>query len=276
MIYESEARGEARITHYLPTLPALRYLSCCTMAGWHRCTDIYRQKYDNGGDDLFLIFTLAGSGRICAGGREHILGKDSLILIPPHTPMEYATDRTAGSWEFYWLDLTGEQVCAMADRLWEDMRHYLPSLPEGGIFFRSLLEEQLSEPDRSAMIGRLFDKIIAAAIFGGSEEKSTADRILAYIAAHYREPISLRELSGQFYLSQNQIIRILRGRTGYAPHEYLMRYRLTKACELLQATSDPIGEIGRRVGYDNSSHFAARFRALYGISPGEYRAYFSR
>ncbi|MBQ4575507.1 MAG: helix-turn-helix domain-containing protein [Clostridia bacterium] len=280
MIYENEARGEARIKNYLPTLPALRYLNCCTMAGWHRCNRLYHQSYSAGGRDVLVILTLEGSGFLKADGRSFILNKNSIVLVPPDTPMKYATEHSTGHWEFYWLDLAGAHVIDTANKLWQDEKAYFQGMASSASIFRRLLEESPTELECSELVGRLLDMLIAAGIFGGSggseSKKSTADRILTYIAAHYREPISLCELSSQFYLSQNQIIRIIRTRTGYAPHEYLMRYRLTKACELLQGTSDPIGEIGRSVGYDNSSHFSARFRALYGISPGEYRAYFSR
>ena len=276
MIYEDKVRGKAKIANYIPTVPALRYCNCCTLAGWHHCNELYHQEYADSGEYVFLIFTVDGVGRIEAGERMHVLKKDSLILVPPHTPMKYSTDRETGLWEFFWLDLTGEQLFSTAEKLWQDERHYIRSLPAAKNFFEDLLDESLSEPRRSELIGRLFDAVIAEAVFESNTKKSTADNIILYISEHYREHIDLDELSGRFYLSQNQIIRIMKTRTGYTPHEYLVRFRLARACELLQNTSDSIGEIGRAVGYENGSHFSAVFRSFYGISPGEYRLRFSR
>ena len=95
--------------------------------------------------------------------------------------------------------------------------------------------------------------------------------ILEYIQENYSENITLEDLKHRFFLSKNQIIRIFKKRTGYPPYEYLKRYRLTKACELLLGTSQNICEIAAQVGYHNASHFAAQFGAVYGMTPGEYR-----
>lgn len=277
MIYENEASGEARIKIYPPTLPALRYLNCCTVAGWHRCNQLYSQNYSAGGRDVLVICTLNGSGVLRAGGKSFVLNKNSVALVPSNTPMAYATKASAGLWEFYWLDLTGSRVCETAKKLWQDEKAYLQEMPAAIHIFRSLLEESPSELECSKLVGELLDQILSKGIFSdccSGQAKNTVDLLLAYIAEHYSQPLHLCELSSQFYLSQNQIIRIIRRRTGYTPHEYLMRYRLAMACELLQSTPDPISEIGRRVGYDNGNHFSARFRALYGVTPGEYRAYF--
>ena len=107
------------------------------------------------------------------------------------------------------------------------------------------------------------------------ESAEAAELILEYIQENYTRKISLEEFSKQFFLSKNQIIRIFRKRTGYAPYEYIKHYRLLKACELLQGTEIPAGEVGSRVGYCNNSHFAAQFRECYGMTPSEYRSMFA-
>ena len=64
MKYEDLPRGRARIVSLVPTLPALRYLNCCTMTGWHRCNALYSQSYENGVNKLLLIYTVDGAGRM--------------------------------------------------------------------------------------------------------------------------------------------------------------------------------------------------------------------
>ena len=177
---------------------------------------------------------------------------------------------------FYWLDLTGESILSVGAKLWQDGCIFLSRVPPLYGLFAELLDESSSELQRSALVGQIFDRFISEAVFDASRESSAADHILRYISENYRENIDLRQMSDRFYLSQNQIIRIVRARTGYTPHEYLIRFRLTKACELLQGTQTPVGEIGRIVGYDNNSHFSAAFRGFYGISPTKYRHRFSK
>ena len=82
----------------------------------------------------------------------------------------------------------------------------------------------------------------------------------------------MEELAGRFYLSVNQFIRVFRAETGYTPYEYLKRYRLLKACELLRMTEIPVVEIGRRVGFPNASNFIYQFRRQMGQTPAMFRA----
>ncbi|MBP3334028.1 MAG: helix-turn-helix transcriptional regulator [Clostridia bacterium] len=276
MIYKDWPFGQAKITGYLPTRYALKYLNCCTTAGWHRCNDLYVQEYKDSVNELLVIYTLNGAGKMELGGKTYTLCKDSFIFVSPHTPMKYYTDPQVGVWEFYWLNLTGDKTFFTTDKLWHDGYFFFRKLANFEHIFTDLFNESLSETARSELIEKILDRVISEAFFTEEQSGSVVNNILLYISEHYKEKIDIYKLSAQFYLSQNQIIRIVRTRTGYTPHEYLSRFRLAKACELLQCTETPVAEIGNAVGYDNSSHFSASFRRLYGITPTEYRARFSR
>ena len=275
MIYEDLPRGRAKIASYIPTLPALRYLYCCTVAGWHSCNELYRQEYPMGAGSYLLIYTVKGAGRLEAFEKMQPLLENSIAIIPAKTPMKYYTDSDVKVWEFYWLNLSGERVLAILDNLIADKKEVIRAMPPLEGIFSELVKEALSETERSEMLNTLLEKMISKAVFNRSRKKSTADDLLEYLSTNYRSHINLESISERFYLSKNQIIRIIRRQTGYSPHEYLTRIRLTKACELLEYTQTPISEIGRCVGYENKSHFSAAFRKLYGITPAEYRTRFS-
>ena len=52
---------------------------------------------------------------------------------------------------------------------------------------------------------------------------------------------------------------------------YILKKRLDKAKELLVDTSDPVGVISLRIGYDNYAYFSKIFRENIGMPPNEYR-----
>ena len=275
MIYENLSRGRAKIASYVPTVTALRYLKCCTIAGWHNCNELYHQHYPQGVSAALILYTLGGMGKIQLKGNTYTLIKDTLILVPSNTPMEYFTDSQTGSWEFYWVDLTGDDSLSVIEKLWEDEQFYFKGIKFVDNLFSELLKESSSEIGRSTLVGKIFDRIISDVILGDSQRNLPIDQILEYISQNYQRHIDLSQLSELFYLSKNQIIRVVRKRTGYTPHEYLIRLRLTKACELLQYSQMSIMDVGRAVGYENNSHFSAAFRRIYGIAPFEYRCKFS-
>ena len=271
MVYEENADGKVKISLYMPTIPAMRYLNCCTMAGWHHCNERYSKQFKDGVSACFLIFTVNGVGQITAGKKSHTLLKDSLIVIPPNTPIKYFTDPQSGFWEFYWLDLIGENLCSTVLRLWQDNHYFIRKIPTVQSLFLNLLDDSLSEFHRSKLLQQIVENVLAKNIFFTNFESCPFERIIQYISEHYQSSISLSKLSQIFFLSPNQIIRIFREKTGYTFHEYLVRFRLTKACELLQSSTESISAIGRVVGYDNNSQFSAIFRKIYGITPNEYR-----
>ncbi len=61
------------------------------------------------------------------------------------------------------------------------------------------------------------------------------------------------------------------GTVGLAPLEYLTRWRLMKARQLLRATNLAVEEIAARCGYDSLPSFSRRFHSTYQIRPGAFR-----
>src|SRR3712207_8864169 len=55
------------------------------------------------------------------------------------------------------------------------------------------------------------------------------------------------------------------------PYTTLFRSRAARAQALLAETDLPVTEVGARVGYMSSSHFARAFRQATGLSPRAYR-----
>ncbi|MNC61757.1 HTH-type transcriptional activator Btr [compost metagenome] len=53
--------------------------------------------------------------------------------------------------------------------------------------------------------------------------------------------------------------------------EYINRYRIEKAKELLRTTPSKVHEIARNVGYWETGYFYKQFKKYMGISPTEYK-----
>lgn len=282
MFSESAIYDETLISNYLPTALAKKYLNYCLTAGWHRCNKNYFQKYDCGVPFVFVLQTHKGMGWLRAGGKTWELRPGSIAIVPAGISMEYGTCdlKNNSTWEFYWLNIDGQEVRRLAQNLWEDccLVHMLRR-PQGScrIFeellrFGSCIEN--AEFERSSKIRMLLDQIIRDFLFdetGYRGSKETVEQILRYLQQNYYSNISLSELSAKFYLSKNQVIRSFCAFTGYTPYEYLKQYRLIKACEILQTTNMPVRDVGRLVGYSNNSHFSSQFRIQYGTTPMQYR-----
>ena len=58
---------------------------------------------------------------------------------------------------------------------------------------------------------------------------------------------------------------------GHTPQEYLTRFRLARAVELMRSTDYPISAIAQMVGYPNPLHFTKVFKKEYGMPPRAWR-----
>ena len=98
-----------------------------------------------------------------------------------------------------------------------------------------------------------------------------AEAARSELDAHFREDVDMRALAGKLFISPDYLRQVFRQNIGESPLGYLIRKRLETACELLNFTELPIGEVAQRVGLDNAYYFSRIFRKKLGCSPSEYR-----
>ncbi len=94
---------------------------------------------------------------------------------------------------------------------------------------------------------------------------------IQYIEKHYNEKILLSSISDQLKVSNTKLNNLLKNDTGYTFHEYLTRFRILKALELLQNDKMLVYEIAVAVGFDEYKYFNAVFKKYVGVSPTELR-----
>jgi transcriptional regulator GlxA family with amidase domain len=96
----------------------------------------------------------------------------------------------------------------------------------------------------------------------------------SWLAEHYHLPDALREAVGRSGLPKRTFDRRFRAATGYAPLAYVQSIRVEEAKQLLETSEQPIEEIAREVGYEDTASFRRLFRRLVGMTPGDYRRKF--
>ena len=109
-----------------------------------------------------------------------------------------------------------------------------------------------------------------------ASEKSARDierikQMLRYIQQNYAEDIDLSDIARSALISQSECLRCFKSTVGIPPVQYVKRYRVQKAAELLSATDQKIADIGAQCGFQDTSYFTRSFREIRGMTPGEYR-----
>ena len=84
-------------------------------------------------------------------------------------------------------------------------------------------------------------------------------------------PLSVKELAAAARLTPNHFTSLFHRHTGHIFTEYLAEERIRRAKQHLSDLTLNIGEIARRVGYDDPGYFSRWFRLRTGLSPREWR-----
>ena len=95
--------------------------------------------------------------------------------------------------------------------------------------------------------------------------------VMAYMNAHYQEPVSIDRLARSAYTSQRNFFLQFKSATGCSPIQYLTKLRISRAEELLTGTMLSIGEIADRCGFSDSNYFCKTFHRHTGMSPRQFR-----
>jgi AraC-like DNA-binding protein len=84
-------------------------------------------------------------------------------------------------------------------------------------------------------------------------------------------PWTIAHLARAVGLSRTSFTVRFRDSVGEPPMTHLTRLRLSGGAGYLTSTSRTIGDIARKVGYDNEASFSKAFKRTYGRSPGAFR-----
>lgn len=94
---------------------------------------------------------------------------------------------------------------------------------------------------------------------------------LRHIEAHLDDALSLDALANAAATSKYHFLRVFRQIVGVPPHQYVLAQRLRRAARRLVQSADSVSAIAFEAGFGDLSTFNARFRAVFGASPTNYR-----
>lgn len=116
---------------------------------------------------------------------------------------------------------------------------------------------------------RLIDQTASNASLLGKNR--TLTQLLDYIEQHFREPLSLEQISKACFCNVYYLSHIFTQEQGMSIGKYILNRRMDEAKRLLRDTQMPINEIGIAVGLPDASYFCRIFRKATGTTPLKYR-----
>lgn len=242
------------------------------MAGVSYCDETYRIErpaYDH----YVIEYTMAGEGALEVGGKQYdIRAGDVYFLYRGSAHKYYCKGK---SWTKIWVVADGEAVEAL-------FRIYLKGKPDvlRGFDICSRMQRMIEfAKNREIPYDEMVKKIVLILheilmdvnlCPDGNGERLTR-KIRDFIDGNLYRPLMLDDLSERFHYSKNHIINAFRNEFGCTPHVYYEKQKMIAAAELLTGTSESIGNISARLGFDSPQYFSKRFKKHFGVTPAQYR-----
>lgn len=249
-------------------------------AGHYVCLRDFHIKRQMASSALLLL-TLSGEGELIYGKSRYHLGRGACMFIDAGKKHEYYP--LADGWEFKYIHFTG---CMTREYLsYAESRsgpvHYLSagSTENMDALISRVLDETEDEvtddyPGISRDIYSMMITLISRSVSpdgGGRGSGPAMIKAVQFIRRNSASNISTDDIAAEVSLSRPYMSKLFSRAYGIPPHEYLTRYRVSSAKNLLVTTSLSVTEIAERTGFRDLFSFSRIFRRMTGISPTEYR-----
>ena len=142
----------------------------------------------------------------------------------------------------------------------------------GSAFERIPVEKSIYETTKAFKNYESFsaNDIMRNILKGGSRNSDYVEYIKAYIRENYMKQIQLSDLALVAHICPSYLSTVFKKNTGISFSEYLVRFRIDKAAEILAEERRPLFEAARMVGYDDYAQFSKIFKKYKGVSPKKY------
>lgn len=247
--------------------------------------------------DYFQIYYVV-SGRLThyLENRKANLSSGDIFILPPNRPHYIKTQD--GEVDFYSLSFTSDyyQNVKEANKLILDFLLYLQAEQNGKIepkislsyedtlFINALMKRILSEfsgnkTGKNEIIKETVSAVLSlfARVYFeenepalvAKENRQIVMHSIEYIKNHFDDELTLTEIVKRSAMSKTNFCGIFSSITGMPFKEYLNRYRVERAAELI-AAGEKVSVAGNCCGYSDFSTFYRNFKKYMEISPSEF------
>jgi AraC family transcriptional regulator, arabinose operon regulatory protein len=239
----------------------------------------------SGHEDYHWLHCTRGKGKLIIEGKEHLIGPNDGFFFYPGISHEYYSIEEP--WETNYITFNGNSIPSILELL---------EISKWGVYsFNDLLPiEKLmdeisytlvtSNPLKAFLSSDLVFRFIIQlkeSISLGRPRKNQSkfyqlQPVINHIENFYNTNPSLEDLAKLIKVTPQHLCRVFKDTFKMRPIEYLTLYKVQKAKEILDTPSKlSINEVGRMVGYNDTSYFCHIFKNCEGKTPYEFKTRFS-
>lgn len=240
-----------------------------------------------------LYYVVHGYGNRMAGDTLQPFAAGDVVLIPPSMlhRWTYEPESTDGDGCVRYLMVAfSHTLIERCVAVFPELRNRLAGVafPADAVKFgpksSAVIRKSLSEMNGRDELGRLCEMLrLLPFVFAASDRTSAGkpvrierdvrrmQQVCAYVMEHYIHAISLDDIATETGMNRSAFCSWFKRCKGTTFSQFVVRYRLDTACELLKHSQKSVSEICYLVGFNDLPHFVRAFTKEKGLPPGKYR-----
>lgn len=234
-------------------------------------------------DHYSLHYILDGRGTFHINGKSYNLGKYDGFLICPDTIVNYQADLQE-PWSYGWVGFHGLKAEGFLKQAGLTLQNPVFRY-DRDTFLKDCLARMMETKDmvrgrEIRLLGQLYEFLsqLVEAAEGGSaafeahmRKEEYIRKAIEFIQMNYSRRINIAEIARHVGLDRSYLYSVFKEQLKMSLQEFLLKYRMDKACELMRGDSLSIGDIARSVGYEDPLVFSKAFKKIKGASPRDFR-----
>lgn len=229
-----------------------------------------------------IFYVMRGTGDFLVDNTRFKVKQDDLIIINPNVP-HTEIGQINETFEYIVLGIQGLQFIDESGLGIEDysIHNYEDYKHEVLFYLRTLvLEAQEKDDSFEAICQNILEILIInmirrtkkKLIFAPTKKISKECKFIEqYIDEHFREDITLDQLSKLTYLNKYYIVHAFKVYKGVSPINYLINRRIIEAKSLLVTTNYSVSKISDICGFSSQSYFSQVFKKETNLTPNQFR-----
>jgi len=233
-----------------------------------------------------LHVVLDGRGQFYENGKVYSLKKGDVFLISPEVSTYYIADKEE-PWEYAWVGFDGYECrnilesCGLLSGepiFWgsnNESEGIYPNYLSQNII---LLQECFERKGHSTfeLLGYLY--LFFAAMSSRERENNVPSyenqyfyQACEYVKHNYSYDIKVKDIAKYVGIDRTYLFKIFKERERISPQQYLLKYRLNMAMNMLEHTELNVTEVAYSNGFQDAPSFCKHFKKKVGITPIQYR-----
>lgn len=248
-----------------------------TECGYEKCDPRHYWEGYKGFHVIHVV--ISGRGTVKLGDEVYPVEAGEVFYIPPDREVIYRADDSE-PWEYRWVGFVGTKAVITLNETVLPRIISIPVENAGGLARRmeQIYDAACQGTERGDLmaLGHMYFFLAQMLEACGSQGRDGdvgveyVHRATDFIREHYAERVSVDVICQRLSISRSYLYKLFKRYYGVSPSNYLIRFRLEKARELLNAQQYPVNEVVERVGFANHPYFTKRFRLVYDMTPREY------